>query len=324
MNYLRTNRISYISAARVIGILLVVWGHSYPFGVPIPKLLEQVRGFVYEFHMPLFVLISGYLAGKSKKTAGDFISGRAKKLLIPYFGLSLLAFLPKMLVQQYINDSVDFSLAYLLRSELVPRDNVWGHFWFIPVIFFLGVFSVAIRGLIKKTEGKVLLLAGAYLLLWMPEATDWFAMEDMRINLIWYVLGLCLADTPTFENVVSKKQLLLALPAALLLFVFSVESKVLFALLMIGAVFHIGTVINVNQNRALLTVEKYSFTIFLLSWPAQAVVEIIMNRICHFPVWITMLGMFFAGMMIPLVCIKIVNWLEKYIPVHWLKAVLGM
>ena len=153
MSGAQTNRISFISTARVIGILLVVWGHSYPFNVPIPGSLDAVRSFVYTFHMPLFILISGYLAGKSRKSPGEYIANRAKKLLIPYFALSLAAFLPKMLVQQYLNDSVEFSLAYLLRTELVPRENVWGHFWFIPVIFAFGVFSALMKNQLKKRGG---------------------------------------------------------------------------------------------------------------------------------------------------------------------------
>lgn len=79
------NRVAYLSTARVIGILLVVLGHSYPFNVPISQGLEFLRSFIYSFHMPLFVFISGFLAAKSSRTPKDYILGRAKKLLPPLF-----------------------------------------------------------------------------------------------------------------------------------------------------------------------------------------------------------------------------------------------
>lgn len=194
MNMTQTGRKLWISAARVIGILLVVLGHSYPFDVPIPAVLNELKSFIYTFHMPLFILISGYLSVRRDHRAAEYITARAKKLLIPYFALSLAAFVPKMLVQQYLNDSVEFSFLWLIRSELVPRENVWGHFWYIPVVFFLGVFS-AFCGKRLKEHKRILILAlaASYILLYVPETTNWFALEDIRQNLFYFILGIALA-----------------------------------------------------------------------------------------------------------------------------------
>lgn len=318
------SRIPYISTARVIGILLVVLGHSYPFDVPIPRSLDLLRNFIYTFHMPLFILISGYLAAGSSRSAGNFIANRAKKLLLPYFILSLVAFLPKALVQQYLNDSVSFSFSYLLRSELVPRENVWGHFWFLPVLFFLNVFSALMRKPLKRRNIRVFILASAYLLLWLPETTDWFALEDLRKNLFWYVLGYLLADLHSFEKIIKNKLLLLGLPAAILLFLLPIDLQIVGTLLTISAILCLGTMINIERHLLMRTIERYSFTIFLLSWPFQAVVEVVLNKLLHLPVCISMIGMFTAGMVGPMICICILNWIEKYLPMRWLKPILGI
>lgn len=321
----KTDRIPYIASARVIGILLVVLGHSYPFDVPIPRSLDQMRAFIYTFHMPLFILISGYLAAKSSRAAGEYIAVRAKKLLIPYLVLSVAAFIPKILVQQYLNDSLEFSFAYLLRSEFVPRENVWGHFWYIPVIFFFGVFSALLSKQMKERKWvQVVALAGSYMLLWLPETTDWFALEDMRKTFFYYVLGFLLSCKDEFECVVRSKLWLLGLPSALAVFFSETEPKTLVALLMIGFVFCFGTIADLRQNAVCKQIEQYSFTIFLLSWPAQAVMEVVLSRMLQLPVLVSMAGMFMAGIVVPLLCIQIVNWLEKYVPVRWLKLVLGM
>lgn len=319
------SRIGYISAARVIGIVLVVLGHSYPFDVPIPQSMELLRTFIYSFHMPLFILISGFLAARSNRNAGDNIAVRARKLLIPYFVLSLAAFIPKMLVQQFLNDSVEFSFVYLIRSELVPRENVWGHFWYIPMVFFFNVLSGCFGKQLKENiHVRRIALLVSYLLLWMPETTDWLALEDMRINLFYYVLGFVLSCSGNADRVVANKLWLIALPAAMMLLLAKVQTVILSPVLMSGFVLCLGTLIKKEPGRLVSAIEKNSFTIFLLSWPAQAVVEVVLNRILHLPVAVTMVCMFAAGITIPLLCVYIVKRLEKNMPLGWLKAALGM
>lgn len=325
MKYMRTERIRVISTARVIGILLVVLGHSYPFAVQIPNIFEQTRTFIYSFHMPLFVLISGYLAGRSEQSPGAYIANRAKKLLTPYFVLSIAAFFPKALVQKHLNDSVEISWVYFLRSELIPRANVWGHFWYIPVIFFFGVFSALMKTKLReKKRLQILVLMGSYVLLWLPETTAWFALEDMRLNLFWYVLGILLSETGILESFSENRLLLLGLPVALALFSMNITFKVLNTLLVLMTVFGIGTLWNTEKNLLWAMIDRYSFTIYLLSWPAQAVVEVILNKIVHAPVLVSMAGMFIAGIVVPLLCVEIVNMLEKSRFAGWMKLVLGM
>lgn len=79
----------YIDAAKGIGILLVIIGHSNP---PAP-----IRQFIYEFHMPLFFMISGYVFQYDKWMALDFrsfLQNKWRAYIPKYFllaGLNLLA-----------------------------------------------------------------------------------------------------------------------------------------------------------------------------------------------------------------------------------------
>lgn len=119
-------KIAFIAAARVIGILLVVFGRSFPFDVYIKSMFQNMVPFVYTFHMPLFIFLSGYLLMGNTRSAGEYIRRRGTRLLIPYFVLSVAAFVPKVLLQKRLNDTVEFSLWHLIETELVPRANVWG------------------------------------------------------------------------------------------------------------------------------------------------------------------------------------------------------
>lgn len=54
-------RIEWIDIVKFIGIFLVILGHSISAD---NKQLEVYRNFIYSFHMPLFIFISGYLYKK--------------------------------------------------------------------------------------------------------------------------------------------------------------------------------------------------------------------------------------------------------------------
>lgn len=320
-------KINFIAIARCIGILLVVFGHSYPFDVYISPSLWKIKDFTYLFHMPLFLFLSGYLLTYNTRPAGSYIRRRCVRLLVPYFALSVIAFVPKTLVQQFLNDSVEFSVWYLIKTELIPRENVWGHFWYIPVVLALCCFGVLVlksmRG--SSTTGWALLAAG-WLLLFLPRTTDWFALEDLRKTAFYFVLGMVLAIRDPEARVVSNRCWLLAFPAAILLFRITntILTSSMIACLMIGFVLHIGTWLPVHKINLFTSIEKNSFTIFLLSWPAQAVVEVVCNKLLHLPVLLTMSTMFLVGIAVPLICVKIVSLIDKRIPMKWVKITIGM
>ncbi|MBM6945118.1 MULTISPECIES: acyltransferase family protein [Bacteroides] len=69
-------RIEWVDIIKFTGIFLVVLGHSIS---ATNKELEIFRNFIYSFHMPLFIFISGYLY-KKRGIANDIIT-----LLLPYF-----------------------------------------------------------------------------------------------------------------------------------------------------------------------------------------------------------------------------------------------
>jgi hypothetical protein len=248
-------------------------------------------------------------------------------LLVPYFALSIIAFVPKVLIQRFLNDSVELSVWYLIKTELIPRDNVWGHFWYIPVVFSLCCFGVLILKLMRKHRvAGWTVLAVSYLLLFLPRATDWFAIEDMRKTMFYFVLGMILAIRDPEVRMVSSRCWLLAFPAAVLLFAATDNTfaNSVIACLMIGFVLHIGTWLPVHKINLFTFIEKNSFTIFLLSWPAQAVVEVVCNKLLHLPVLLTMSTMFLAGITVPLICVKIVSLMDKRIPMKWVKLAIGV
>lgn len=324
----KRENIQFLSTARVIGILLVVLGHSYPFNVNVPYVLDVLREFIYSFHMPLFVCISGYLAYRPYKVdVADYIKRRTVKLIVPYIVLSLLAYVPKVLFQSFLNDSAEFSMMYLVKSELIPRENIWGHFWYIPVIFFFGCLSILLNKLFAKNNKVIgIILLVSLCISFIPELTDWFAIEDVKEYLFYYIFGMALSYMRIKDNELIKKMSLLGFPISIVLFLITSNEylAIVIACSMILFTFAIGMLWNSRNSCLGSIIEKNSYTIYLLSWPAQAVVEVVFNKMFHLPVITVMAAMFISGVTMPLVCAFIINKINERVNVKWIQVIFGM
>lgn len=81
----------YLDILKAITIILVVIGHAIQYGSGLEYLTyggflyNKVFIFIYSFHMPLFMLISGYLFAVSskEKTFKELLKSKLKQLLIP-------------------------------------------------------------------------------------------------------------------------------------------------------------------------------------------------------------------------------------------------
>lgn len=150
--------LKYITLAQIIGCCLVILGHSFPFVTPYPCVLMEGCRFLYAFHMPLFVWCSGFLFAHTmqteRKTFVQYVSQRALKLLVPYFLISLIGLVPKILASSVLNDTLNMDAMEIVRAFLVPREGVWGHFWFLPMIYLI-VSGICIIVLQERCLGVV-------------------------------------------------------------------------------------------------------------------------------------------------------------------------
>jgi len=136
-----TRKIEWISFLQVFAILLVVIGHSFYHHEE-----NALYKWIYSFHMPLFFFISGALLRFSVQKSGRPLSEvlnlkalarKARRLLLPYWALSSLVFIPKAFLSQYAGRPVDLSFSGYLHMLLYPNENVISIFWFLPTLFFV-------------------------------------------------------------------------------------------------------------------------------------------------------------------------------------------
>ena len=79
------DRILYLDLVKLFTIYLVILGHVIAMMVNGNTIGEQLNTIIYSFHMPLFMLLSGYFVSSStmKKPFGEFLITKTKQLLLP-------------------------------------------------------------------------------------------------------------------------------------------------------------------------------------------------------------------------------------------------
>lgn len=120
---MKSSRNSYLDVVKGLGILLVVAGHAIQYGMgsgydgfwnlPMFK-------FIYSFHMPLFMAVSGWLFwfSYSKRGGKSVLKDRAKTLLYPIFVYGIICNIPVL-----IRNPEDFSV-----HNAFFKANLW-FFW---------------------------------------------------------------------------------------------------------------------------------------------------------------------------------------------------
>ena len=136
-----SDRLSWISFLQVYAIILVVIGHSFYHHED-----NIVYEWIYSFHMPLFFFISGHLLHVSVKRSGKplgqyfgwrVLAKKARRLLLPYWLISSLVFVPKAFLGNFAGREVDFSWSGYAHMLLYPLDNVISIYWFLPTLFLV-------------------------------------------------------------------------------------------------------------------------------------------------------------------------------------------
>lgn len=113
-------------------IFLVVLGHAADFYKWSSDFMLFLRLFIYLFHMPLFIFISGLF---SKKTVNEKRYCKAAGYIVVYVVLKLFEFLYKLL--SGVNVKFDFL-------------NAGGSQWFVLTLFWLHLITVAVKRFPKK------------------------------------------------------------------------------------------------------------------------------------------------------------------------------
>lgn len=143
-----------LDVAKGLGIILVVIGHAWrgldsAGMIGNPDLFRLIDTLIYNFHMPLFFLLSGmtFQSWALKRPTGEAALSRVTRLLWPLALWSYLFAAARLAAGDAANTQVT-GVQSLLFFPLPPRD----HFWFLWALFLQHLAVLALL----KTLGRPL------------------------------------------------------------------------------------------------------------------------------------------------------------------------
>jgi len=181
-----TKRIDWVDQLRGFAIFLVVYGHNFPV----------TEKYIYSFHMPLFIFLSGMFHPKEIKK--HTIINRVKRVLVPYFIWSFVLFIFWFLIGRNYGESAKLNLSVLknLIGVFYAQGGVeymdWGiPMWFLPSIFLTFLFF----GIAKKSSNIYtyiilisFIIVGFLLPFVFSKDMPW-SLDIAMVSLLFYGLG---------------------------------------------------------------------------------------------------------------------------------------
>lgn len=191
----KTKRSQFLDIMKGIGIFLMIFGHAITsangnlYRREASFWYDPVYKFIYTFHMPLFIIISGYLFYFSMRRAKeDIIRKRIVSLVPPLITYNTYTFIASVLL-----GVVSISASSVLRQYLTG-------FWFIQGILIVTIIVAIIKNMFNDNL-KVYLLLGLGLLV-IPNKIIGFQTYRWSFVIVLFIITYLLA--PYIQKVVEE------------------------------------------------------------------------------------------------------------------------
>lgn len=315
------------------GILLVVLGHS---GENIPYLSK----WIYSFHMPLFIFISGYLLDYTSKNGIDkinlfnFINKKIKRLLIPYFVISSLAYVPKYLLGKFALRPLELTFSGYVHGFLYPWDNPIIFFWFLPTLFFIMIITIFLAKLFNDKIKVMLLVTFLISIL----SKKYIHIEFLNIKgilnyLFFFILGMIYKRYESkIDEILKVKNIFSLICFFGILFInavidYKISSQFLYIFIAVtGILFSLSLekIYSEKNYKFLNHLYGKSYSIYLLSWFPQVFVRILGFQILKQDWYVVLPFSFVFGVYGPyIVNVLTLKVIEKNSKLKFLKILFG-
>jgi fucose 4-O-acetylase-like acetyltransferase len=190
-----TTRLLEIDRAKGLGIALVVWGHlAGQTSVALPIWFYISVATIYDFHMPFFMYLSGFVffltdsPGRFLKAPRKFVVRRFDRLMVPFLALGILVVMGKYFVSRFapVDDPVNNVAAGLWSVFTNGPDNPNLSIWYLLVLF---TYSIITPVLCNACGGRMWILFIISALLWIPTLPENFYIHRLAIYYIFFITG---------------------------------------------------------------------------------------------------------------------------------------
>ncbi len=310
--------LKFVAYLQIIGIIFVVLGHSfflYPGGGHGQSML--LYRMMYNFRMPLFLFVSGFLMiyttfghGKERHPI-DFTLNKVKRLLLPFFVLSIITFVPRSLMSGIAEDEIEMSIGSFARSVFKGDSLVIPYFWFLQASFLLLVLNYLgmylCRGSVRAVSVYLLcaiLLFAVFPLLEVDVTTYFSVHEVVRLG-VYFVLGM--AYSYWYDAINSRVDLasiaLFAVFAALWasLFIYGEGTPLERVASLFGIFMCVSGAMLLGKYhvRGLDHLIGANYMIFLISWYCNVASQQVLSHVVALPWWCYTVLSLVSGIYVP-------------------------
>lgn len=201
--------VEWIDTAKVLTMLLVLIGHSNYYNIQtgfggisafdpslsygmVSKLIAIMTNFIYSFHMPFFMCLSGMslrLSLRSDVGYSSFVQKKTRRLLYPFIFVTLFLSVPCKYLSGYYDGSSNPIMDIIVGQFLLFGNS---HLWFVVSLFLISVIYFFLytkrlnRGWIFYAILVVLSAAGIYL---QSKHTEFLGIPGAMKNMLFFSLG---------------------------------------------------------------------------------------------------------------------------------------
>lgn len=283
----KTERIGWIDICKGIAIVLVVIGHVvasfHNSGIYLDAVFfNNVGAIIYAFHMPLFFIISGYLASLRQKRGKENIKKKLISYGIPYLIFSLITVVAKIVFKDVSNSSL--GVDDLLSIFFYPISSLW----FLYALLIISILHDLIRKYLEKPIFKYSILIVALILTLLAYLVsqgillhNTWVVDSIIIDacnyFLWYEIGALTLAKPLrwIQDMICKRKNISIVVAAVGFIIFSIVVIILrkydannfltyIILGIIGSLIAIQISIIINRSRMVQFIGKSTMEIYLL------------------------------------------------------------
>lgn len=250
-----------VDALRGVAVLAVLLGHAIQRGLVINYETNIVFKIIYSFHMPLFMLVSGYSLYKyTKKYDITFLKRRFFRLIIPTIVWSYLIYFVRQFNFVGIKEFILFPDSLIEYTKILfwHPDFV---IWFLYIVFLSTIIIFMQRKLINEKYHKISILITiiiAIIIYLIPK--DNFGIGRLQIYFPIFALGYYVGMY--FEKI--KKYLkYLMLPSIIVYFLtfpiynVIIDNIIIFYLISISAIIILYNLLQMLKNTKIIEVLGY-------------------------------------------------------------------
>lgn len=176
--------------AKGIVILLVIYGHLRYTVLN----MDTIYGWIYSFHMPCFIYISGWLTKPKEEKVHMQILQKAKKILMPYLVWNFLGFCINRL---FLVEEMQMSASQFVHG-LLFGDDLRGNLptWYLLSYLWIMLFAILVLPMLDSVKKLVLADAISILLVFVvsyfEQTQMYFRIRGAIVLLPFFITGYLL------------------------------------------------------------------------------------------------------------------------------------